>query len=210
MLIFIVSGFALSELLFIGSKSEISNVNNGGWFSVQSIYLSGFFLMYFLATIKNTLKRRLFTALIIILSFTGTLTFLFEFRNNEQFITISANELALSEFIKQETLQSAIILEPLKHGPSLVSHLSGRNTPITIYRTFLPHIASKSIIKERQKNVVNFYDNSNTKERRKIINQYNIDYFIVPKVINQSFNAETLGEKIFDNNDYFFYQVNNS
>lgn len=208
MLIFVVSGFLLSELIFIGSKSNVSDINNGGWFAIQSIYVSGFFIMFLLASIENTIKRRILTFLIIVFSFTGTGSFLFEYRNINKFTTISPNEISLSNFIEQNTLKSAIILEPLKRGPSLVSHLSGRNSTIAIDRTFLPHVASMSVIKERQKDVVNFYEKDYKGDRSKIIKKYNINFFITTDSLNEYIDEELLGEKIFDNGQYLLYKIN--
>ncbi len=205
LLTFIISGFFLSEFIFIGSN--ISKINNGGWFAIQSIYIANFFIISLLVSIKNKKRRRVLSILVIIFSFTGTFLFLSDYRNKNKYLHISPQQINLSQFIQQNTFNKSIILEPLYYAPSLVSHLSGRSSPMTVYMVFTEQIASKHIIDERYRDIINFYDKNFIGSRKEIIKKYNIDYFITTKKLQGNFNEEALGDKIFSNNEYIIYKI---
>lgn len=204
LLAFIVSGFILSEIIFIGSKE--STINNAGWFAIQSLYVSGFFLIEKLSSLDETAKRRLLTFIVIIFSFSGTIHYL-EVRDNNQYIRLTNQQLALSEFVKQNIPIDSIIIEPLQYAPSIISHLSGRTSFASIYITFLAHQALTTDIDERTLVMKNFYDSKYKGNRSEILLKYKIDYILVDKSHREIIKHLNLGDEIFENNEFSLIRV---
>ena len=193
-------------MIFIGVKGIV--LNNGGWFAVQSLYVSGFFIITLLLLIENNLKRRFLTVLVIIISFAGTYTFL-EFRNYNGYIQITSQQLDLSRYIDKYTPEDSIIIEPIENAPSIASHLSGRSSLITIYMTFISYVASSNVIDERVVATKNIYDRDYKGDKGEIVQKYNINYIIIVDSQKEHFEHLALGVKVFENNKYSLIRVSN-
>lgn len=204
LLSFIVSGFLLSEVLFIGSRE--SNINNASWFANQSLYAAGFFLIWRISSIASPVKRRLSTLIVILFSFSGTVYFL-DVRNSDQYIKIINQQLALADFIKANIPIGAVVIEPSNTYLSSVSHLSGKNSFASIQVTYLKHYAFSADIIERIDIIDGFYDEASKSERRVILLNNNIDYIIINKSSNEFIEKLNLGDKIYENSEYSLIKV---
>jgi len=204
LLIFVVSGFMLTEVLFIGSKA--TGTNNSQWFSTQSLYASGFFVIYGLASISAAPRRALLTTLIITLLFTGTAYFL-KTRNTNQFIVITPEQLALSNYMENNLDRNSVVMEPLAYRPSTASHLTGLNNVIALFMAFLGNTASSSVIDERGVDTRNFYFENNDEIKIDMIKKYNIDYVIFYKSQEKVIASETIGTKAYENDEYLLIEI---
>lgn len=204
LLVFIISGFILSEFIFIGSKE--TRVNNGDWFSTQSLYASGFFVIYGLTSITSTPKRILLTTITAVLLFSGTAYFL-KVRNTNQFVMITQEQLALSNYMENNLDSNSVVLEPLAYKPSTASHLTGLNNVIALYMAFLGNTASSNVIDERGLATRNFYFEDDDDTKIGVIQKYDIDYVVFDKSPEKTINSKDIGNKVFENEKYLLLKT---
>ena len=206
LLIFVFSGIILSDLIFLGGK--YSKNNDAGWFAAQSLFAASYFAPAIACSISKKKQQMIVTLLIILLSIPTTINF-FKLRNDSQYTTITQNQIEVVNYIKKNTPGDSVILEaPNFKIPSLVSNFAGRLSILSAFRSFCTTALSPEEIKDRTKDISNFFNGHYKGDRKKILNKYHVKYLLIPKPWCNFFNRFPWVTDIFSNNDFIIYKIN--
>lgn len=206
LIIFIVSGFLLSEFIYLGSPSY--RINNAVWFSVQSLMAAWLLLSYFLLSLRNN-KKKLWGLLIVIilLSAPATVQFL-TLRYDNKYYPIGPNEMEIVNYLQTTQPRSVILhhLNKLNDQPSLASNFAGRQSVINLFRSFVGDWVGVKEKNNRINDAVSFFTESNA-NRSFILKQYKVDYVYAPSNFAIFLDNEPMLIKIMKNSEYVLYRV---
>lgn len=210
LLIFVISGMFLSEMVYIGPPTR--EINNAGWFSSQALMAGWLLLPYFLMNLQ--FRRRHFwgaVSLVVLLSFPSTAQFL-ALRSDNQYSTVDASAAGVVTYL-QQTPPPSVILHPLNTGdPSLASQLAGRQSVISVFRSFVTDYVNIEECDDRARDVITFFDPkipSNVFERSSILERYKVNYVYAPLAYSEILDREPALSEVFRNSGYVIYKVKN-
>jgi hypothetical protein len=206
LLIFVISGFFISEMIHIRSQGLLTN--NAYWFSTQSLIVCWLLIPYVLLKLVKFKKRYLLSLmLIIVLSFPTTVQFL-TLRFNNIYHTMNSDDMEVVSYLRTTPIHS-VILHPLNvRIPSLASNFAGRSSVCNIFFSFLEDNIPSLEAGMRRKDVEMFFDQSSLINRSVILNKYNVNYIYAPLTYVALLDKEPLLMKIFSNSKYVLYKAN--
>ncbi len=205
--VFAVSGFFLSEMIYIGPPARDTGINNAVWFSVQSLMVAWLLLPYLFLRLKHRRRRFLLATLIIAsLSLPTTIQFLY-LRFDDSYHTVDADAMEVVEHIGK-TPPESVVLHPLNHRqPSLASHLGGRSSVVNVFRSFVDDRIGKTEKINRMRDVESFFHPSGIVDRSFILGRYSVDYVYAPQAYAAILDSEPMLREVLKNNGYALYRV---
>lgn len=204
--IFAISGFLLSDMIFIGYLVP-SSTNNAMWFSVQSLMGCWLLLSYFLLRISHYGKKSLLVVFIIILLSAPSAVQFFTLRFDNNYYTVDSNAIEVTKFLST-TPPSSVVLHPQNlKGPSLASNLAGRPSVLNFFRSFATQNIGKMETDNRIKDVNLFFDTNAVTNRYSILNKYKVDYVYAPLKYSYLFDKESILLQVLKNSEYIVYRV---
>ena len=210
LMIFVISGFLLSEFVFLGSPfSALLNINNAMWFSFQSLTACWFLLLYFLLMIdlyKNRYRSLIFI-LVFLLSMPSTVQFL-SVRSKHGYDTVSYNATEVVKYF--ETVpRGSVILHPLNpKEPSLSSNFAGKLDVLNFYKSCFDIGGLRETELVNRMNDVKLFFNPNAKiDRASILKKYNVDYVYAPMSYTPYLDKEPMLLQVLKNSEYVLYRV---
>jgi hypothetical protein len=208
LLIFVLSGFIISEAIFIGSpKTEFGVVNNAGWFAVQSLTVAWLLLAFSLARLDLSRKRFFATAAItLLLSMPTTIQFL-TYRYDNSYYTVDADAQEVVRYLEHTRPESIILHPPNFDGPSLASNLAGRQSVISFLQSYVLQTIGGKEAETRLEDVKSFFDSRGTAERVSICKKYGVNYVYAPVSLSSSLDREHFLSRILRNTKYVLYKT---
>ena len=207
LLIFSISGFLVSEIIYIGDPLFIEN--NGVWFSVQSLFGASLLLFLYLVRLQNNKEKLFMLAAVVLLSFPSTLQFL-TLRYDNHYYLVDSNAIEVVNYLEKTPPDSVILHPNVNGGPSLASNLAGR---WSVFSSLHSHIAEHIGQREaatREKDIYLFFDFKNDMDRCAILKKYNVDYVYAPLEYDIGLVKELMLGKVFINKEYAVYKVDHS
>ncbi|MEJ8568222.1 hypothetical protein [Elongatibacter sediminis] len=169
--VFVLVGYVVSELFFIGPKG---GQNNAAWFYVQGLMGAWLALFAALAAWRYDGWRPITAlAVIVVLAMPTTIQFLAK-RSADSYAHYDASALVVVEYLKS-TDPNAVVLHPLNlDEPSLAANLAGRSSVLSPHLSFVVQSAG---LTQRSSDVLKFFDESATpQERIEILDRYGVNY----------------------------------
>jgi len=206
--IFVISGFLLSDMIFLGSGVHSSfRINNAIWFSVQSLMGGWLLLSYFLLKIRHDRKRFLgIIALIILFSAPSTVQF-FTLRFDHNYYTVNSDAVEVTKYL-DTTPPGSIVLHPLNYnGPSLASNLACRPSVLNLFRSFVTQNIEQIEVENRLKDVMLFFSRNKVINRSSIFRKYKVDYVYAPLSYVDILDTEPMLSQVLKNREYVIYRV---
>ncbi len=205
LIIFVISGFFLSEMIFIGYPSRYPN--NAMWFLFQSLIAVLALLPYFLLKMQHNKKRFWgIIGLIILLSFPGTIQFLW-LRSNPGYINVASNAMSVLRYLESIPPKS-VTFHPLKDDLSVILTLSGRVSVLSFPNNITIGMIGINEATTRMADIESFFNPSAVIKRSAILEKYNVDYVLASPEDSKTLNKEPMLSQDFKNNEYVIYKVN--
>ncbi len=205
LLIFGISGFFLSETIYLGTRYYTAN--DGIFFSVQSLLGTWLLLSYFLLKYRGR-KFIVYTCIVVILSVATTAQFLI-LRFDQSYVNVSANAIEVVKHL-ESTPSKSIILHPLNlDRPSLSSHLAGRQSVISIFRSGVLLVIGEEDDITRTVYTNLFFNSNDAKKRSYILNKYKVNYVYAPSKYSQQLDGDPMLNRVLKNSEYVLYKVKN-
>jgi hypothetical protein len=173
--VFVLSGYLLADLVFIGYPGED---NHAAWFASQSLIAAWALLYLFLLGLEGRVRN--FPAILVLVALfavPSTLQFL-NLRAGESYIEIGADEMEVVRFF-DGVAPGSVVLHPINQsGPDLASNLAGRSSVLNVYRSF---VTEHDGLSERARDVMLFFSGEASPEQRtSILDKYQVDYIWAP------------------------------
>ncbi|MDY6971176.1 MAG: hypothetical protein SV775_02490, partial [Thermodesulfobacteriota bacterium] len=186
----------------------VYKINFGNWFRVQALFAAGYFAPALACSLSRRSERLFMVLLIILISLPTTWNFL-KLRNDTQYTEITRDKLETVSFLKKETPGDSVFLEPPNfNGPSLSSHLAGRSSVLSHFRTFYLSKASPATIRGRMKDISAFFDRQYQGDRKTILKKYGVNYLLIPKLRQGFFDRFSWSSEVFSNKGFVVYKIN--
>lgn len=206
--VFIVTGFILSESLFLGVPySKIGAVNNAGWFSVQSLMAAWLLLSFFLVRLLHV-RKIFFASLIVvfILSFPSTVQFLM-LRFDNSYYAVDKNEIEIVKYLETTPPKSIVLHLPNNEGPSLSSNLAGRASVLSMLQSYVIQTIGQKAADERLTDISLFFNRNEKANRTSLLKKYKVDYIYAPVSYATLLDKEPLLSRVLENSTYVLYRV---
>jgi hypothetical protein len=206
--IFVVSGFFLSEIIFLGPLVPPAfRVNDAMWFSLQSLMGAWLLLSYFLLRINRYGKGFLgAVVLIILLSAPSTVQFLL-LRFNPTYYTIDSNAMEVVRYLETTPPSSVVLHPPNLDGPSFASNLTGRPSVLSFFQSYIIQNIGQQDADNRLKDVKLFFNLHEVINRSSILKKYKVDYVYAPLSSATTLDKESILLKVLENRGYVLYRV---
>lgn len=203
--IFAIFGFLISEVIYIGPPTH--EVNKAYFFSIESLMAAWLLFPFFLIRLKDYKKMFLgFVIVVILLSAPTTVQFL-TLRYDNNYYPIGSNAIEIVNYLRTTSPQS-VVLHHLNH-PSLASSFSGRQSVISIFRSFVVDWVGSQEKKDRVDAVASFFTKGSA-NRSYILNKYKVDYVYAPSEFAIDIDNEPMLIQVLQNRKYVLYRVNRS
>jgi hypothetical protein len=202
-LIFLLSGYVLPEILYLGDSSYW--FNHADWFAVQGLFASWFLLYLFLARVDSSRwTNGLAILLMVILALPSTFQ-LFWLKADSPTAFIGPDEQDVVDYL-QTTDPSAVVLHPLNQGkPSLASNLAGRPSVLNAHLSFVNEAQG---LEQRAIGTVTFFSPETDPETRTaIMNFYGVTHVYGPRSLDRMLERSDDLERVFTNDHYSVWAV---
>jgi hypothetical protein len=211
LLMFTVSGFILSEVLFIGfPHSKVGTLNNAGWFAVQSLMGAWLLVAFFLAKQRIVKKRYfIYIVLVILLSAPSTIQFL-TLRHDTSYYTVDGNANEVVRYLETTKPDAVVLHPPNLDGPSLSANLAGRQSVLSFLQSYVLQMIGQEEGDKRLADIESFFNPRETNTRSSILTKYNVNYVYAPASYADFLDGEPMLSNILKNNEYVVYSVNGS
>lgn len=208
LILFVISGFLLPELFFIGQTSYASvGLNNAMWFSFQSLTAAWFLLTLLFLKISHVKKNFLVFVLIILLSAPSTIQFLI-LRFTSSYNTVNANAIEIVKYFENVPPDS-VILHPINpKKPSLASNYAGRIDVLSLYKSYILNEIEFTEAKNRIHDIELFFSTNAEINRTFFLKKYNVDYVYAPLSYAGILDNEPMLLQVMKNSEYAVYKVN--
>ncbi len=203
--IFAISGFLLSEMLYIGIPS--GEINNAAWFAIQSLIGSWFLVSYYLIKKENSRYIILYMFFILLLSIPTTIQFL-SLRYSLNYYYYGKNEIEIIRYLETTPPNSVILYPPNIKEPSLASNFAGRQSVYSFYHSFVSQNVGQKEAKRRLEDLSLFFRSEDKKSIPVILNKYKVDYVYASLKYAERFESEDILKKVLKNEKYVLYKVN--
>lgn len=205
LVVFAVSGFLLTEFLFIESPNAFINAAES--FTSQSLMAAWLLIPYVLLKIRGKITLYLVSALLIVLSAPSTIQ-LYKSKGKDYFV-IAQSEIDVISFL-ENTEPDSVILHPANFkSPSLASNLAGRQSVYSGFFSFLGDWIGTPEQAQRIRDSMNFFSFSESIDRAAILSRYSVDYIYATFRYINVLDKEPLLSRVFANDRYVIYKVNN-
>lgn len=206
--IFIMSGFLLSEIIFLGPLVPPAfKVNDSMWFSLQSLMGAWLLLSYFLLRINRHGKGFLGgVVLIILLSTPSTVQFLL-LRFNPTYYTVDSNAKEVVRYLETTPPRSVVLHPPNFDGPSFASNFTGRPSVLSFLQSYIIQNIGQTEADNRLTDVKLFFDPDEIINRLSILKKYKVDYVYAPLSSAAILDKESILLKVLENRGYVLYRV---
>lgn len=205
LLVFILSGFMISEMLSI--TIFIGNINNAMWFSVASLTAAWVLLAYMLAELED--RPVLFRAAIVavlLLSLPTTVQFLSK-RSNPAYYEYGKEALEVINIIDRAP-SGTVVLHPLNESePSLSANFTGHQTVLSFYRSLNMMPMKEDEFLLRVRDVVQFFNPDSKIDRPKVIQRYNVTHVYAAAQFRDFLDQQPFLTPIVKNRGYVLYEV---
>lgn len=203
--IFVVSGFLLSDIIFIGDSSRITN--NSVWFSVQSLMAAWLLLFYSLMRLKHY-GLKIFSAITLVILFSAPATVQFLIlRFDPNYYTIGSHAVEVIKYL-ETTQPRSVILHPANiEEPSFASNLTGRPSVINCLWSFTVQNIGQTEAFARLRDVQLFFNSQEEMDRPSILRKYKVDYVYAPLEYAFILDREPMLSKVLKNSEYVVYRV---
>lgn len=206
--IFAISGFLLSDMIFLGFLVPSSfKINNAIWFSVQSLMGGWLLLSYFILRISHHGKKSLVAVFIIILLSAPSTVQFFTLRFDHNYYTVDSNAVEVTKFLSTTPPRSVVLHPPNLKGPSLASNLAGRPTVLSVFRSFVTQNIGKIEADSRLMDVKLFFSTNDITNRSSILKKYKVNYVYAPLSHASSIDKEPMLLQVLKNSEYVVYKV---
>lgn len=205
LIIFVISGFLLSEFIFIGSPiSACLNINNAMWFSFQSLMTC--WVLFFIMVSRLHERFRVILAIIVMFSLPSTMQFL-SVRFTSKYTTIDSAAVDVIKYF-ESVPQGSIILHPLDPMElSLASNFSGKLDVLSLYKSNVDVGGLKEAeIVHRINDLTKFFE-APENDRTSILKKYKVDYIYAPTLHIAILDKEPMLAKVLHNYRYVIYKV---
>ena len=202
--IFVISGFLISEIIYIGPPSR--NINKAVFLSIESLMAAWLLLFYFLIRLKDYRKNILgYLFVVILLSAPTTVQFLnIRFDNTYHYVDQDAMEIV--NYLKTTPTRS-VILHPLNEKePSLSSNFAGRQSVINIFMSFINDWVGLEEGNNRVMATASFFREGGA-NRASILSKYKVDYVYAPSKFTIDLDNEPMLIRVLKNRKYALYKV---
>ncbi len=205
LIFFVISGFFLSEAIYLGTPFYIEN--DGVYFSVQALMAAWLLLAYFMLRVRYfSRKFFVYVCIAILLSVPSTAQFL-SIRADSKYHYMNSDDMDVVHYLEQ-TPPESVILHPLNlNEPSLASNLAGRQSVISIFRSFVLSTIGEEEHISRSVYVDMFFNSANTQRRSFVLEKYKVDYVYAPLKYGASLDNELILERVLKNSRYVLYRV---
>jgi hypothetical protein len=211
LLVFIVTGFILSESIFLGVPySKIGAFNNAGWFAAQSLMAAWLLLSFFLARLRNI--KMIFLASVIgilLLSAPSTVQFL-TLRFDKNYYAVDKNAIEVVKYLETTPPKSIVLHLPNNEGPSLSSNLAGRASVLSMLQSYVIQTIGQKDADERLTDVSLFFNPDEQVNRTSLLKKYKVDYIYAPLSYVGILDREPLLKRVLKNSEYVMYRVDGS
>jgi uncharacterized membrane protein len=208
LMIFVISGFLLSEIIFLGPVIPPPfKTNDAMWFAFEALLAAWLLFAFFLKrTIPGRKKLLWIILLVILLSFPGTVQFLLH-RSARVYYKVSPNAIEVARYL-ETTPPGSVIFHLLHDGPSLASNLAGRASVISEFEACIVQNIGIQETSNRLNDVAVFFNSDDkSTDRRAILNKYKVSYVYAPSVYAERLDKELSLLQIFRNSEYIVYKV---
>lgn len=207
LVIFSISGFFLSEIVYIGSTST-GLVNNSVWFSIQSLMGAWLLLSNFLLRIGQSQKKLfVFITIIILLSFPSTVQFLtLRFKSN--YYTFGSQEVEVIRYLEKTPPDSIILFPPNIKTPSLAANFAGRQSIYSYYHSFVSQTKGQTEANNRLKDLAVFFKSDDPQKMPLILRKYKVNYVYAPLEYADRLDKSPILKPAIKNSKYVVYKVN--
>lgn len=187
LMIFVASGFLLSELIFLGPiLPSPFKTNDAMWFSFQSLLAAWLlFAFYLKRTLPNIKKVAFIMLLVILLSFPGTVQFLLH-RSVPRYFTVTSDAIEVAKYLKTTPPESVIS----EFESCIVQNIGVQETL------------------NRLNDVAVFFNSDDKSEdKREILDRYKVSYVYAPSAYAELLDEEPSLLQVFRNSEYIVYKV---
>ncbi|MFZ2199011.1 MAG: hypothetical protein WAV13_14830, partial [Thermodesulfovibrionales bacterium] len=208
LMIFVISGFFLSEMLFLGPVVPPPfKTNDAMWFSFESLMAAWLLFAFFLNRIIPDRKNLLWIMLLVILlSFPGTVQFL-SHRFVRMYYTVSPKAIEVARYI-ETTPPGSVVLHPMHNGPSFASSLGGRASVINHFESCIVQNIGIPETRRRLNDLDSFFNaDDKAADRKEILDKYKVSYVYAPSPYAERLDKEPSLLQVFRNNEYIVYKV---
>lgn len=200
---FAVSGFILTEFLFIESPNAFINAAES--FTSQSLIAGWLLLAYVLLKIRGRKKLYLVSALIVLLSAPATVQ-LYQSKAPDYY-AVGRSDLEVVRFL-EGTEPDSVVFHPANfRKPSLASNLAGRQSVYSGFFSFIGDWIGTPEQSQRVRDSINFFSSSESVDRAAILARYGVDYVYTPFKHIPVLEKEPVLSRVFANNRYVIYKV---
>jgi hypothetical protein len=200
---FSISGFIVTEFLFIESPNAFLNAAES--FTSQSLIAGWLLIPYFLMKIKGRKSLYLFSVLIVVLAAPPTIQ-LYQSKAPRYYV-VDKRDMEVIRFI-EDTEPDTVVLHPANFkSPSLASNLAGRQSVYSGFFSFLGDWIGTPEQSQRIRDSVDFFSSSESINRASILARYGVDYVYATFRYLTVLDKEPLLSRAFENNRYVVYKV---
>jgi len=204
---FVVTGYILSELFFLGpTVPAYMKTNNAMWFMFEALTAGWLLLSYTLSKIQKDLDAfwRI-VGLIVLLSLPGTVQFL-SLRNTKNYDVVSPQALEVVSFLQTLPPDSVVLHPPNIGTPSLATNLAGRQAVMSIYQSYVVHYADMIDSQQRMDDIGLFFGDPEQVDRAAILEKYHVTHLYAPLSYAQRFDKEEMLLPVLKNAEYVVYR----
>jgi len=207
-LLFSISGFFLSEVIYIGQPSR--EANQAYWFAEQSLMCAWLLFPYLLSKLNQNWKKLVLAIVVILTAFPASVQF-FALRSANIYHAVDSDAIEVTEYL-QATPVGSIVLHPPIHpdeiGPSLASNFAGRPSVINPFLSFTSGLIGEKEQLNRTRDVVMFFSPYDSINKSLILDKYKVDYVYAPSAYADILSRELKLTMELKNRSYVAYKVN--
>jgi len=205
LLAFILSGFALSEFIFLGHADAA--INDGVWFAIQALtcaWVLFSILFHELGSCRSLKIQLLAVVLVLGVSFPSTIEFLSK-RSVDNYFAYNQNASDLVGFFG-DIENDSVIMNPLTMaGPSIASNLSGRTTFLSMYMSFRK---DEKVLRDKMQTVNSFFSPLTTvDEKRMVLSNTGVNYIYATSMYSKMLSELPFLNLVHSNSQYLVYKV---
>jgi hypothetical protein len=199
LLIFVVSGFLLSEVIFFGSPSY--KINNACWFAVQSLMASWLLLFYFMVKLTHD-RKKVYGIIILVILFSAPTTVQFlTLRFAPDYYTVDSYKIQVMRYLETTSPGSVVLHPPNYYEPSLASNLTGRPSVLGVLQSYVTENIGQAEADERLKDVRLFFSSRGAINRYSVLKKYKVDYVYAPISYTACLNKEPMLIQVLKNSE---------
>jgi hypothetical protein len=202
-LVFFVTGYVLSDLVYLGDSSY--RYNHAIWFAIQGMFAVWFLLFLFMARLDA--DKPMHAALLIsllVLSMPSTVQLLW-LKSDSGLAYIGPAEQEIVAYL-EGTDPASVVMHPLnQNGPSLASNLAGRSSVLNIHKSFVNE--SQGLEKRAYALLMFFSEETEPSTRLEIMNYYGVTHVYAPRQFDEILADTPPLMRAFRNSRYSVWRV---